>query len=64
MTFHGQSVFSLVWGVVSTESSRESSSPLSWIRSRFLRRTASSQRRVVAESSAAIKQPTSARKQP
>ncbi len=63
MTFHGQSVFSLVWGVVTPESPRDSGSPLSWFRSRFLRRPAAGPQRAVAGTSVATKQASSARKQ-
>jgi len=52
MTFHGQSLMSLVWGVVSTDSPRGLSNPRSSIGSSFLRRAASEALRVVSRRAA------------
>jgi hypothetical protein len=54
MTFHGQSVISLVWGVVSTDSPRGLSNSRPWIGSSFLRRAASEALRVVSRRAVAV----------
>ena len=54
MTFHGQSVISLVWGVVSTDSPRTLSNPRSSIGSSLLRRAASEALRVVSRRTVAV----------
>lgn len=63
MTFHGQSVISLVWGVVSTDSPRGLSNPGSSIMSSFFRRAASEALRVVSRRPAAANPTIGAPKQ-
>ena len=48
MTFHGQSVIALVWGVVSTESPRGVTNPRAPLGARLLRRAATEALRVVS----------------
>lgn len=63
MTFHGQSVISLVWGVVSTDSPREGGNLFSSLRSLFARRPASGRPHVGGASSARVRKKPGAAKQ-